>query len=73
MARTSPTPSPSRTELKSLGKVQDDLLELGDKAHKFLDAFERWSDGEEVSPFAYDRLRERALALKRELQRLGLP
>lgn len=56
----------------ALSKAQDDIAELGDKANRFLVAFERWSDGEEVSPFAYDRLRERALALKLELQRLGL-
>jgi hypothetical protein len=54
-------------------KLADNLVSLGDKAHRFLEAYERVEKAEDVSPYAYDRLRQRAFELRRELERLGLP
>jgi hypothetical protein len=63
---------PPKAERPSADRLADRLLDLGDAAGKFLDSWERWDSGEDASPFAYDRLRERALRLKQTLSRLGL-
>jgi hypothetical protein len=54
-------------------KLNDDLLDLGTAASKVVESFERWDAGEDVSPYAWDRLREHMLVLKRGLKRLELP
>lgn len=71
-----PSDSPSASgspSTRSLEKLADDLMDLGDAAARFLESFERWDAGEDASPYAVDRLRERALMLKLRLKRLGLP
>lgn len=60
-------------ESAAVTKLNDDLLDLGTSASKVVESFERWDAGEDVSPYAWDRLREHMLALKRDLKRLELP
>lgn len=68
-----PSGTPSRNAIRGLqlaNKYADDLDELRRAAGQFLSAFERWERSEDVSPLAFDRLREKALGLRQELDRL---
>lgn len=58
---------------RSLEKLTDDLEELADAASGLLESFERWMAAEDASPYLLDRLRDRALRLRQQLNRLGLP